>query len=202
MNFRIMVIVIGLVLGGLGTAHAGAQQSGQGAVFQQRENTAVEKHQRELKADNKKFRESLKDMSKADRVKAIEEHRLTRFRENDAFRQKLHEDEMAFLKERLSANTKLTDADKEDLLRVFDEQYKENVLILRQRNADMMVFFEKTANDPALTTAQKHEELKNYFQQQKADVLRQREQQQQQRQADLQKKYSEESSSDPITSKK
>ena len=129
-------------------------------------------------------------MSPANKTKAIEENRLNLFRENEAFRRKLHEDDMVFLSDRLAAAAQMSVADQSDLLKAHDALYKENVLILDNKNQEIMDFFEKTAANPALSQSQKREELKSYFKQQKSAVLNQRIQQAKQRQSELQKKYS------------
>jgi hypothetical protein len=193
---------MGLFLCGVAVTAVRAEQSTSDADYWQKENAVVEKHRRELKDENKKFRENIKAMPKEDRTKAIEQNRLIRFRENETFRQKLHEDDMSFLKERLATTGQLTDNEKQELLAVYDVEYKENVLFLQQRNQDMMTFFEKISQDTTLTQTQKREALKSYFQQQKEEVLKQRDQQRQQHQAELQKKYSAASSSSPTSSGK
>ena len=179
-----LLVCVSIAVGGQ------VEQQQEDSSFQQSKQAVIEKHHRELKIAQRKFRADLKPMSPANKTKAIEENRLNLFRENEAFRRKLHEDDMVFLSDRLAAAAQMSVADQSDLLKAHDALYKENVLILDNKNQEIMDFFEKTAANPALSQSQKREELKSYFKQQKSAVLNQRIQQAKQRQSELQKKYS------------
>lgn len=158
-------------------------------AFIQRQNKDVEKFNAEVRAGGRQFRDKLQAMPQKDRPAAVEERRLSQYRHKEAFRRQQHDEAVAFLGLRLSS-TGLPAVERQDLLNVFDAQYKDAALLGSQQREESMQFFDTTAADRTLTPAQKREALLTFFQQQKARAFLDRQQKEHQKQAELQKKYS------------
>lgn len=130
-------------------------------------------HIKQQKEENAAFRQSLKDMTPAERQAAITEHRQTQSEEN-----------LVFLKERLAANSTLTDAQKEELISFFEEQFQESVDFHSTQHQENVAFFESIANDTSLTFAQKKEAIREHFLAQRAENKAFREEQKSENQAE------------------
>jgi len=131
----------------------------------------------EQKAENKEFRQGLKDLPPEQRTAAVAQHRETQFGENKAFREKIHSENTAFLKDKLANNKKLTETEKTDLINFLENQHQENVSFRDQRHSANMAFFEKIANDSSLTQEQKKQAIKDHMAQQKSENKAHREEQ-------------------------
>jgi len=136
------------------------------------------------KQENKDFRQSTKDLKGTEKTDAIVQHRETQYQENKAFIQQQHNENMAFLTEKLAKNTKLTDAQKTELSTFFESQYQENVSFRDKQHGENIGYFESVANDSTLTFAQKKAKLKEYFTQQKSETKDHIQQQKSERKAE------------------
>ncbi|MBI2440273.1 MAG: hypothetical protein HYV35_02765 [Lentisphaerae bacterium] len=170
MNGRlILMAMVGSLCGGaLTLAHEDADHSHQIRQIQKQEQERRE-HIKQQKLENAAFRESLKGMTPAERKAALAAHRQAQFEENKDFRQQQHEENLAFLKARLAKNSKLTDAQKEELINFFEEQYQESVDFRAAQHQENVAFFESIANDASLTMAQKKEAIRDHFKTQRAE---------------------------------
>ena len=95
-------------------------------------------------------------------------HRETQYQENKAFDVQEHQKNTSFLESKLAANTKMTQAQKTELINHFESQYQENVNFRDQRHNANIAYFQKIANDPSLIPEQKKAAIKTYMDQQKA----------------------------------
>ena len=113
------------------------------------------------KSENRDFKRRLNNIPPEERASEIAKHRETQFNENRAFREKLHVENMALLKEKLAKNKKLTDAEKTDLINFTENQYRETLSFRDQQHAEDMAFFERIANDSVMTQEQKKQAIKD-----------------------------------------
>jgi len=120
--------------------------------------------------ENNAFKNSLRGMNAEEKKSALIKQRQEQYNKDKAFLQKLHEKNMAILKEGLAGNKKLTDAQKSDLLNFYETQYQENTAFFSARHKEDISFFEEIANNPSLTNEQRKEELKKHFQSQRAEL--------------------------------
>ncbi len=121
------------------------------------------------KAENREFRGGLKNLPPEQRASAIAQHRKGQFSENKAFREKLHNENMTYLKDKLANNKKLNDAQKTDLINFMDKQYQENTSFRDQRHSDNMAFFQQVANDATLSQEQKKQAIRERIEKQKSE---------------------------------
>ena len=118
--------------------------------------------------ENQEFHKSLKSMTPEQRAEAMKKHHAEEIEERKAFHTKMHEENMEALKSRLANNSKLTDAQKNELTAFFENQYQENVSFRDAQHKENMEFFAKIANDSGLTMEQKKQAIREHRQQQKA----------------------------------
>jgi hypothetical protein len=78
---------------------------------------------------------------------------------------KVHQANIAFLDAKLSQAGKLTAAEKEDLIKFLEDQYKTPVLLSEPRYNGKVVYFIQVANNPDLTVEQKKSAIKARFKQ-------------------------------------
>lgn len=146
-----------------------------------------QKQIQQQKLENKEFRQSTKDLQGKEKTDAIVQHRETQYQENKAFTQQQHDENMAFLKEKLAKNTKLTDAQKTELTTFFESQYQENVSFRDKQHNENIAYFQSVANDSTLTIDQQKAKLKEYFAQQKSETKEHIQQQKSERKAERDK---------------
>ena len=170
-KFTLLVIV-----GSLYGVVAGAQQTpavkaGTGQVRQQRQQQRQERigHIQEQRQEDAAFQQSLAGMTAEQRKAAVAEHRKTQGLENKAFSQQQHAENMTFLKDRLANNTKLTDAQKDELINYFEQQYQQGVDFRSTQHQENVTFFQSIANNSSLTQAQKKQAILDHFKTQKGE---------------------------------
>ena len=166
-------------------------EEGQGKAFRRGQRQKVQQHRQEQRKENKEFRAGLKDVKPEERKSAMATHRETKYKENAAFREQIHNENMTFLRNKLANNKKLTDAQKTELVNFFESQYQENSSYRQQRHNENVAFFEKIANDPNLTQEQKKEAIKAHRQEEKAEYAKIKEEQRAKRRAEREKIRSE-----------
>ena len=98
-----------------------------------------------------------------DKKSTVKELRDVQHQENAELRQKEHEENMAFLRARLAGNAKLTPAERDELIGLFENQYKEKISFRDKQHSENVASFEKIANDPGLTMEQKKEAIKEHI---------------------------------------
>ena len=126
-------------------------------------------HKLQKKQENQQFRSTLKGLTPQEKTNAVLEHRETQYGENKAFHQKLHDENMAFLNQKLANNKRLTDEQKTELVNFTNNQFQESSSFRDQQHAENIAYLQQVANDPNMTQAQRKEALKQYFQKQKAE---------------------------------
>ncbi len=125
-------------------------------------------HYQQQKTENKEFRKTLKNMSPEEKTSAVKKHRDTQYGENKAFHEKMHQEKIAHLKEKLATDKKLTDAQKTDLINFYETQYQENAALRDKQHEENTAFFEKIAADSTLSQEQKKQALRDHFKEQKS----------------------------------
>lgn len=70
----------------------------------------------------------------------------------------------------MANNKRLSDSQKSELVRYFENQNQENVSFRDARHAENIAKFESIANDPNLTQEQKKAAIKDFLAQQKAET--------------------------------
>ncbi|MBI4711610.1 MAG: hypothetical protein HY767_04020, partial [Candidatus Omnitrophica bacterium] len=152
-------------------------------------------HQMEQKQENKEFRQALKEKTPEEKEAAIQKHRETQLAENKAFQQALHDQQMAEFKAKLEKNTKLTEAQKAEILATREKQYAEMMVHGDQRRSENAAFFQTLSDNPNMTEQQKREAIRAHFQSQKPANQAFRQQQKADSQAEREKIRSEVASS-------
>ncbi len=137
-----------------------AVQAGEGRQERKEANKAYRKQQQN---ENKAFRETLKSIPEEQRQSAVFEHRDSQFAENVARHEQMHTENMARIKEKLSANTQLTEAQKQEILTKAENSYQEKVAQAKERHIANMNFAQQVANDASLSPEQKREKLQEYM---------------------------------------
>jgi hypothetical protein len=144
-----------------------AAKGGQGALHQEHK-AARETHRQEQQTENKAFRATLKGKTGEEKSAAIKANRETQHTENQAFNAGLHQENMDALNSKLANNTKMTDAQKTELVNQFESQYQENVSFRDGQYSENVAFFDQVANDANMTQQQKKAAIKAHFDEQKA----------------------------------
>jgi len=83
--------------------------------------------------ENREFRRTLKDMTPEERIEAIMPHWENQYQERREFNKKMYEKNIAQLKDRLENNEKLADAQKSEIISLFENQHTENVAFRDQQ---------------------------------------------------------------------
>ena len=117
----------------------------------------------QLREENRSFRQSLKDKSPEEKKAAMLQHRQDIAAKREAFHTQNHTESMEALKAKLARNTRLTDAQKNELLDYYEKQYQGNSDFYAKQAAGNHAFFEKIANDSTLTQAQRKEAIRQHF---------------------------------------
>ncbi len=125
-------------------------------------------HHEEQKSENKAFRESLKGKSKEEKIEAVKTHREEQKGENKEFRQKLHAENKAKLEEKLAANTKLTQEQKNEIMSEYENRYKNASAHRETQQAENKAFFDQIASSE-MTQEQRKAAIKAHFAEQKTE---------------------------------
>ena len=167
---------------------AGDNDTG-GAIKTQRAQQKAERQAQieQQKLENKEFRQSAKDLQGTEKTDAVVQHRESQYQENKVFSQQQHDENMAFLKDRLATNKKLTDSQKSELSAFFESQYQENVSFRDKQHGENIANFMSVANDSTLTIDQKKTKLKEYIAKQKSETGEHIQQQKSERKAEREK---------------
>lgn len=160
-NRQILAVFLAASLGMPIAAHA--DEAAKGA---RKEKAQAYKNQQQ--AENKTFRESLKNVPEGQREAAIVAHRNSQFEENLTAHAKMHEQQMAQLQSKLAANKNLTDAQKQEITAKAEKEYQDNVAKAQAHHTEAMNYAQQVRNDPNLSPEQKKEKLEEYHQQSKA----------------------------------
>ncbi len=143
--------------------------------YRQGKKEEMQEYRKQQKEENQAFRQTLKDMTPEERVAAIKVHRQEQYQENLTFSQKMYDEHLARLKEKLAGNAELTDAQKTEIISRFETKHQEKTAYRQQKHEENMVYFEKIVSDPNLTQEQKKEAMKTYWKAQKAEGKQHRE---------------------------
>lgn len=122
----------------------------------------------------KSFPQEQKALEKAS---AIKEHRETSQKEKKSISEKMHQENLDFLKKKLAKNTRLTEAEKTELISHFERQYKENVSFRDQKYSEDVAFFEQIADNKTMTQEQKKAAIVAHFKEQKSETKKHRQEQ-------------------------
>jgi hypothetical protein len=108
-------------------------------------------------------------LTKEDSV-AVKARREQEYRQNRARVKVVHEKYMAFLKEELVKNKKLTEVQKSEILAFSDNQHKKNDTFLDSQHKEDVTFFDKLNADITLTADQRKVAVKAFFKKQRENV--------------------------------
>ena len=159
-------------------------------------NKEENKEQRvEQKQEDPQLRPTLKEKTPEEKQAAIQERRETQAAENKVSQQGMLDKQMGELKVKLAKNTKLTEAQKNEILAARKKQYEKNTAYGDQRRSENNTFFQNFVNDPSMTENQKREAIRAHFQSQKSADKVFRQQQKDENKTEREKIRSEVSSS-------
>ena len=103
----------------------------------------------------------------AEKTAATIEYQNAQYASRKAFNHKIHEENMAYLRDGLVKNSKLTDAQKTEEIDFMEQQYRESVAFHDKQHSENIAFFRKVENDPRMTPGEKEKTLKAHFAAQK-----------------------------------
>lgn len=149
----------------------------------------------EQNQEDTKLRKTPVPKTPEEKQAAIEERRAAQTAENKVLQQAVRDKQTAEWKAKLDQNTKLTEAQKEEILAAREKRYERNAAFGDQRRSENSAFFQNFANDPNMTEAQKREAIRAHFQSQKSADQAFRQQQNAEKKAEREKIRSEVSSS-------
>ena len=139
----------------------------EGQSFNARQKAKIQAFREEQKKEDVKFRQSIKDKLPAEKTAATIEHQNAQYASRKAFNHKIHEENMAYLRDGLVKNSKLTDAQKTEEIDFMEQQYRESVAFHDKQHSENIAFFRKVENDPRMTPGEKEKTLKAHFAAQK-----------------------------------
>lgn len=139
-------------------------------------------------------RPTLKEKTPEEKQAAVQKHLDAQVAENKAFQQSMQAKQMDELKVKLAQNTKLTEAQKNEILSSRTKQYEKNTAFGDQRRSENNAFFQNFANDPSMTEDQKRSAIRAHYQSQKSADHVFRQQQKAENKAEREKIRSEASS--------
>lgn len=123
----------------------------------------------------------------AEKIGEIKQNREAKHAAKMTEWQTKHDGMVAKVKERLAANTKLTDAEKQDILDFINTQYTENVTFRNTQFDENLKFLDELAGMADLTRDQMKEKIKAHIEAQKAENKKHREEQKGERKAEHEK---------------
>ena len=159
---KILVIVAAFLF--IGSNLLLAEESQQ---FRAEQKAKIQAFREQQKKEDEKFRQSIKDKAPAEKTAATIEYQNAQYASRKAFNHKIHEDNMAYLRDGLANNSKLTVAQKAEEINVMERQYRESAAFHDKQHSENIAFFLKVANDPKMTPEQKEKTLKAHFAAQK-----------------------------------
>jgi hypothetical protein len=121
----------------------------------------------EQKQKQKVTAKTAKEKSPEELQVAVLKQREALVAQNKAFQQAIHERQMGELKAKLAKNTKLTVAQKDEILASREKQYTETRAYEEKRRVENADFFQKLTSDPKMTEDQKREAIRAHFQSQR-----------------------------------
>ena len=90
------------------------------SAFRQQQKAERKVHRTQQQEENKAFHDSLQGLTAEQKAAALKAHHETQSQENKTFNAQQHQENSTFLKNRLASNTKLTDAQKSELISFFE----------------------------------------------------------------------------------
>jgi hypothetical protein len=128
-----------------------------------------------------------KNAARGERIEKSKAQREARHGERMEKWQKHHDETMAKLKERLAANKKLTEAEKQEVVTFFDTQYGENKTFRQKQFDENMKFLDEMAAKTDLNKEQFREAIQAHFAKQHEENKSHRAEQAAERKAEHQK---------------
>ncbi|MBF0478248.1 MAG: hypothetical protein HQL26_02075 [Candidatus Omnitrophica bacterium] len=164
MSKKFMMVLMSLMLAVPILAWAG-QEDGKNFLKAQRDK--IKAHVIKEKNENQAVRESMKGKTAKEKKALWNEQKDKQYAQNQAFREKIHQENQVFLKAQMDKNNKLSEAQKKEFLTLFDSQYQDRTAIREEQYNENVVFFDKIANDDTMTSSQKKDAIKAHFVEQK-----------------------------------
>ncbi|MCX5681049.1 MAG: hypothetical protein NT079_02000 [Candidatus Omnitrophica bacterium] len=100
-----------------------------------------------------------------EKIVPIQDLSTAQQKESEISKVQAHQENMDFLKNKFADNSKLTDAQKEDLVNFLEGEYRAPVVLSEQRYHGKVVYFEQIVNNLNLTQEQKKAAIKARFKQ-------------------------------------
>lgn len=110
--------------------------------------------------ENREFRKTLKDMTPQEKAEAVISRWKNQYQKRREFGEKMYEENIARLKDRLENNEKLTEVQKEELANFLKEQHAENIAFHDQQYKENSEFFKNTLSNPNLTEEARKEAVR------------------------------------------
>lgn len=115
----------------------------------------VKAHREQQKQENQDFRKSLNNLEPGERISSIKEHMGEKYQEKINFQKTLHQEKMTKLRDQLSQNEKLTEAQKNEIIDFHDNQYNNNMKFHEQHYSENLNFIDELDKTPK----ENHKEL-------------------------------------------
>lgn len=170
----VAVLMLGVFI--VFTANTAFPQGQTGSAYRRELRAKKQAYRDQKKSEAQAFRESLKLTDKGARQKAMADYRAKRAAEDRAFGEKLHQENMAFLKTKLAGNQKLSEGQKNELVNLMESRYQDSVSFREKQQTEGAAFYQKIEADDSVTEGQKESAIRAHKEKQKADYKNFREQ--------------------------
>lgn len=127
-----------------------------------------QQHHEQQKAENKEFRQTLKDKSPNERAAALKDHFAAQYAENREFRAKIQEEVKAFAKGRMEAKGVAAEKIQERLAKM-DSRFAESSAHRDQQAQENQALLGQLAQDADLTKEEMREAMKAHFSKQREE---------------------------------
>lgn len=165
---RVMaVLMLGVFI--VFTADTAFPQGQTGSAYRQELRAKKQAYRDQKKSEAQAFRESLKLMDKGAKQKAMADYRAKRAAEDRAFGEKLHQENMVFLKAKLANNQKLSEGRKNELVNLMESRYQDSVSFREKQQTEGAAFYRKIEADDSMAEGQKESAVRAHKEKQKAE---------------------------------
>lgn len=163
-----LVLAGGLVLSGPAVFAKGGKGGGGDKGAKNTEQRKERKEEKKAfkdkqKTERKEFKQSLKEKSPEERKQAMQQFNQQQLAEKKAFYAERNAENMAMLKERLTKNPKLSDAQRTEILSHFQAQQNENVAYNETSQKKITEFMGKIGADQTMTPEQRKTAIQEFY---------------------------------------
>jgi hypothetical protein len=136
--------------------------------LQQKDRQEGEAFYQEQQKANKEFQQSLVGKSSREAATLIKLHQAAMQAKIKAFEEQARKERRAIYEEKLSQNSKLTEAERKAALARYDERVKEDLARREERQKENKAFLIRINQDKSLTPEQRKAAIDKYFKEQRA----------------------------------